>query len=101
MESHSNSIGTLLKTSYHGTWISCAIDIFEALDLLHTYMVDFGLDNLTFLHRSFFIYFSDILSLFVSLPFLLTMSLSAMLVATSSLMVMTTLDVDASILTFS
>jgi hypothetical protein len=74
MESHSNSIGTLLKSSDHGTWISCAIDIFGALDLLlHIYMVDFGPDNLPFLHSSFIIYFSDILSLFVSLPFLLTM----------------------------
>jgi len=45
--------GALLRGFSNDIWISHAIEIFEAFNLPQTHMVDFGLDNLTFLHSSF------------------------------------------------
>jgi hypothetical protein len=66
-----SSIGTLLRSSDNGVWILNAI--FLKLLAYHKLMVNFGLDNLTLFHSSFFIYFSNILPLSVSLLLFLAM----------------------------
>jgi len=80
-----SSIGALLKSSNNGAWISNVVKFLKLLTY-HKLKVDFGPNNLTFFHSSFFIYFNNILALSISLLLFVNnvLSLNAMSDVTSS-----------------